>query len=261
MITIIQNTKELKDFLIKWFEEQNLAKQMQDKKVLLKPNMGYPKPAPYTTSIEIIKTIVEVLSELKTQQIIIGEGSTSYSNALENYEATGLKAKLSEFKVKYLDLNIEDSVKVELQDDVVHYLPKILKEVDFRISIPVIKFYEDDNGEFFLSNTIKNFFGLPPKEKYQKNATSTKRDSLHDDLHMSVAEIFLAVEKFAPFDLYICDGTKILVGEANIGEPKEWGKIIISDNALEADLKVLELHNKPLPKYLRVLKQKNEING
>jgi len=47
-----------------------------------------------------------------------------------------------------------------------------------------------------------------------------------------------------------------LLGEATKGQPKEWGKIIISDNALEADLKVLELHNKPLPKYLQLLTQK-----
>ena len=256
VITIAQSVKELRNCLYDWFEKKNLANQMQDKKVLLKPNMGYPKPAPFTTSLEIIKTVVDILSEFEAQQIIIGEGSTSYSNALENYEATGLKDKLREFNVDYLDLNAQESVKVELPNNVTHYLPKLLKEVDIRISMPVIKFYEDDNGEFFLSNTIKNFFGLPPKEKYQKNTDSAKRDSLHDDLHSSVVEIFQAVEEFAPFDLYICDGTKVLVGEANVGQPKEWGKIIISDNALEADMKVLEIHNKPLPEYLRVLKLK-----
>ena len=90
---------------------------------------------------------------------------------------------------------------------------------------------------------------------YYINSESAKRDSLHNDLHKSIIEIFQSVEKYAPFDLYICDGTKVLVGEAAAGEPKQWGKIIISDNALEADLKVLEIHNKPLPKYLRLLTQ------
>ncbi len=239
-----------------WMVKKKLDEQIQNKKVLLKPNMGYPKPAPFTTSIEVLRNTVEVLSELNTQQIMIGEGSTSHSNALENYEATGLIEELKDFNVEYIDLNKLESIEVELPGKVSHFLPKILNQVDIRISLPVIKFYEDDEGKFFLSNAIKNFFGLPPKGKYQLNSESAKRDSLHDDLHKSVIEIYQSVEKYAPFNLYICDGTKVLVGEAAKGQPKQWGKIIISDNALEADLKVLELHNKPLPKYLQLLTQK-----
>lgn len=256
MIAIIDDIKELKNQLHEWIVKKKLDEQIQNKKVLLKPNMGYPKPAPFTTSIEVLRNTVEVLSELNTQQIMIGEGSTSHSNALENYEATGLIEELKDFNVEYIDLNKLESIEVELPGKVSHFLPKILNQVDIRISLPVIKFYEDDEGQFFLSNAIKNFFGLPPKGKYQVNSESAKRDTLHDDLHKSVIEIYQSVEKYAPFNLYICDGTKVLAGEAAKGQPKQWGKIIISDNALEADLKVLELHNKPLPKYLQLLTQK-----
>jgi uncharacterized protein (DUF362 family) len=253
LITIIENTKQLKSHLYEWLVQKNFVGHMQNKKILLKPNMGYPKPAPFTTSTEIIRAVVELLSELNSQQIIIGEGSTSHSNALENFEATGLIEELKDFKVQFIDLNKQESDSVELPNNVIHYLPKLLKQVDIRISIPVIKFYNDDEGEFFLSNAIKNFFGLPPKEKYQIDSESEKRDSLHNNLHKSVVEIFQSVENYAPFDLYICDGTKILEGEAAIGQSKHWGKIVISDNALEADLKVLEILKKPLPKYLRLL--------
>lgn len=256
MITIIEDVRELKSQLHEWVVKKNLVEQIQNKKVLLKPNMGYPKPAPFTTSTKVIRTIVEILSELNAQQIMIGEGSTSHSNALENYEATGLLEELKDFNIDYIDLNKLESIEVKLQSKVSHFLPKILNQVDIRISVPVIKFYEDDEGQFFLSNAIKNFFGLPPKREYQVNSESAKRDSLHDDLHKSVVEIYRSVEKYAPFDLYICDGTKVLLGEAAKGQPKLWGKIIISDNALEADLKVLEIHNKPLPKYLQLLTQK-----
>ena len=256
MITIVEDIRELKSQLQEWVVKKNFVEQIQNKKVLLKPNMGYPKPAPFTTSTKVIRKIVEILSELNAQQIMIGEGSTSHSNALENYEATGLIEELKDFNIDYIDLNKLKSIEVKLPSKVSHFLPKILNQVDIRISLPVIKFYEDDEGKFFLSNAIKNFFGLPPKEKYQASSESAKRDSLHDDLHKSVFEIYQSVEKYAPFDLYICDGTRVLLGEAANGQPKQWGKIIISDNALEADLKVLEIHNKPLPKYLQLLTEK-----
>ncbi|MHA1212222.1 MAG: hypothetical protein ACTSSH_07155, partial [Candidatus Heimdallarchaeota archaeon] len=83
-----------------------------------------------------------------------------------------------------------------------------------------------------------------------------QRDTLHDDLHASVAEIYNAVEKYSPFDLYICDGRTILHGEAEVGIPMQWGKIIVTDNAVEADLLVLDLLEKPRPKYLDLIRKK-----
>ena len=195
MITIVEDIRELKSQLQEWVVKKNFVEQIQNKKVLLKPNMGYPKPAPFTTSTKVIRKIVEILSELNAQQIMIGEGSTSHSNALENYEATGLIEELKDFNIDYIDLNKLKSIEVKLPSKVSHFLPKILNQVDIRISLPVIKFYEDDEGKFFLSNAIKNFFGLPPKEKYQASSESAKRDSLHDDLHKSVFEIYQSVEK------------------------------------------------------------------
>ncbi|NHJ32234.1 MAG: DUF362 domain-containing protein, partial [Asgard group archaeon] len=72
MIIILEDIKELKNQLHKWLEKKDLIEQMENKRVLLKPNMGYPKPAPYTTSTEIIREVVEVFSELNAKQIMIG---------------------------------------------------------------------------------------------------------------------------------------------------------------------------------------------
>ncbi|MFW9924760.1 MAG: DUF362 domain-containing protein, partial [Candidatus Thorarchaeota archaeon] len=98
--------------------------------------------------------------------------------------------------------------------------------------------------------------GLPPKKEYQVSYSSYKRDSLHKNLHKSVAGIYQAVEKFAPFDLYICDGRVALYGEASEGEPIPWGKILVGDNAIEVDLKVLNILKKTEPEYLEFLTKK-----
>ena len=255
MISLVENTEQLRFELLNWFKKINDNK-ISEKKIFLKPNMGYPKKSPFTTSLDVIEVVVEVFSNLNVKEIIIGEGSTSKSTALENFRATGLKERLENYNVKFLDLNTLDSTEIILENGSTHYLPSILAEVDYRISMPVIKYYNDDKGKFFLSNAIKNFFGLPPKEKYQVQKESHMRDKLHANLHRSVAEIYQAVQKFAPFHLYICDGLTTLFGFAEKGEPKEWGKIVIADNAMEADLRILELMKKPLPEFLKLLKEK-----
>jgi uncharacterized protein (DUF362 family) len=253
MLTIVNSLKNAKKYFFDWLKEKYGPELLVGKKVFLKPNMGYPKPSPYTTSLELIELVVDVLSEFEPREIIIGEGTTSKYSAIDIYSQVGLTEILTKFEVTLIDLNDFESIEVKLKNGSIHYLPAFLKEIDLRISLPVIKFYDDDQGETFLSNAIKNFFGLPPKEKYQQSTDSFKRDDLHKDIHKSVTEIFQAVEQYSPFDFYVCDGLEILYGEATKGDPYKWGNIILSNNAIEADLKVLELLKKPLPRYLKLI--------
>lgn len=235
------------------FDKWLKVKEVINKRIFLKPNAGYPKPYPYTTSLELIKSVVKLLTKYKPKEIVIGEGSTSKSSALANFTTLGFVDELSKYKVNFIDLNTCESSEVKLSEKVTHYLPTCLKDFDIRISIPVIKFYEDEQKKIFMSNAIKNFFGLPPKTRYHSFNNSYKRDKLHENLYKSVMEIFLAVEQFAPFDFYVCDGLEVLYGEGSMGNPQKWGKLILSDNALEADLKVIALLDKPLPEYLEML--------
>jgi uncharacterized protein (DUF362 family) len=252
MITIAETLVEAEVMFHNWLEK-NYGSKLKDKRIFLKPNMGYQKPSPYTTSPEMLYMVVDVLSRFKPVEISIGEGSTSESSTIENFQALKIPEKLANFNVSFIDLNDSKTSSVMLKTGMIHHLPSILKTYDLRISLPVIKFYNDDQGEIFLSNAIKNFFGLLPKSKYQNNPQSHKRDALHRDLHASVADVYQAVEKFAPFDFYICDGLMILHGEGETGKPMQWDKILFSDNAIEVDLKILELLGKELPRYLRIL--------
>jgi uncharacterized protein (DUF362 family) len=257
MIAMIEQPNVLRTTINEFVRNKLGKEDLKNKRTLLKPNMGYPKPAPFTTSLEVIKNVVEALSELRAQEIIIAEGSTSKSSALVNYQKTGLIEALEDIDVTFMDLNAMESKAVKVRQTI-HYLPKILREVDYRLSLPVIKLYNDDTGEIFLSNAIKNFFGLPPKKEYQLKHNSPMRDSLHNDLHQSVVEIYEAVQQFAPFDLFICDGTTILEGFADEGRTKALGKIIISNDAFEVDMFVLNYLQKPMPRYLKELQKKKE---
>jgi len=257
LIIINESLEKLEENLDECIKIRNKKSKLKNQIIFIKPNMGYPKPAPYTTSLDIIKTTINVLMKYSPKEIIIGEGTTSNYSAREVFEKNGLVEELKDYTITFMDLNQQPSTEIETDIDGSHFLPTFLRDCDLRISMPVIKFYDDDEGKLFLSNAIKNFFGLPPKNKYKKDNESYKRDSLHKDLHKSVAGIYQAVEKFTPFDLYICDGRVALYGEASEGKPIQWGKIILGDNALEIDLKVLEILKKPMPRYLEILTEKN----
>jgi uncharacterized protein (DUF362 family) len=249
MIELFDNIESLKEAFDKWLEQKGIC----GKKILIKPNAGYPKSYPYTTSLKLVEAIVSSLYAYSPKKIDIAEGSTTKSSALENFQKLGFLKKLAKYKVNFIDLNTLQSNEVKLMNEVTHFLPTALRDYDIRISMPIIKFYDDDQGKTFLSNAIKNFFGLPPKKEYQTKRESHKRDRLHDNLHRSVMEIYLAVEKFAPFNLYICDGLEVLYGEGQKGSPQRWGKILMGDDALEIDLQVLELLQRSKPEYLELL--------
>jgi len=261
VVPIVSTLTQLHEDFFQQIEQQHGKKLLRNKKVFLKPNIGYPKPAPFTTSLEVLEQVVETVYEAGAKEIIIAEGSTSHSSALENFKLLGFKEALQNFPISFVDLAEEESVAITIRKEVTHFLPTILLEMDYRLSLPVIKFYNDDEGKLFLSNAVKNFFGLPPKARYKSFEHSYMRDALHKDLHQSVADIYLAVEKFAPFHLYICDGMKLLKGFAEEGAVESWGKIIIATNAVEADLKVLELLQRPPPRFLGLLKNEKVPNS
>jgi len=262
MLEITQTLEEAKTVFATWLKKRYPPTYLQKARALLKPNIGYPKPSPYTTSLGIIKTVVEVLTKNNLKEVIIAEGSTSTSTAQENFRKVGLLRELKEYpNITFVDLNECKATAIKVRNTT-HYLPTLLKEVELKLSLPVIKFYTDSQGKIFLSNAVKNFFGLPPKKPYQKDNHSYRRDSLHKDLHRSVVEIYQAVKTFAPFDFYFCDGLTILEGKEAKGTPFNWGKIILAENALEADLTVLKLLNKPLPKYLEeLMKEENRTES
>ena len=165
---------------MKSFDNQLKDKKVSNKRIFLKLNAGYPKPYPYTTSLDLTKSVVGLLASYNPKEIVIGEGSTSKSSALDNFATLGFVDELSKYNVKFIDLKECESSEVRLSKTITHYLPTCLKDFDMRLSIPVIKFYEDEQKKTFMSNAIKNFFGLPPKNRYHSSNDSYKRDKLHD---------------------------------------------------------------------------------
>ena len=57
-----------------------------------------------------------------------------------------------------------------------------------------------------FSNNVKLFVGAVPRRFYQDETRDRYRAKIHEDLHKSIANIYLAIMKHTPFQLFINGG-------------------------------------------------------
>ncbi|MNP51633.1 hypothetical protein D3C76_1459730 [compost metagenome] len=146
--------------------------------------------------------------------------------------------------MRVLDLDLEEAEQVII-DGEDHYIPRCFREYGVRIGIPATS----KRPGMIFSNNIKLFVGAVPRRMYQTgDQVMDWRPRVHIDLHRSVANIFAAVEAYAPFSYFINGG---LAMHESKGEFRLDG-ILIDDDAAELDLHVLNRYFRDveMPHYL-----------
>jgi hypothetical protein len=157
------------------------------------------------------------------------------------------------YDVKVIDADTEECVKMVSYGEN-HYLPKCFEKYPVRIAVPATS----KRNDMLYSNNIKLFVGAVPRKMYQLDNSdvpiSVPRPKLHQNLHLSVANLFLGIQSFSEFQFYINSG---LAYNENIGE------FILSDtfvgnNALELDLHIFNtfFNECEYPEYLDILKSR-----
>lgn len=215
--------------------------------VFIKPNLGYTASYPMTTSLDALEETISYFKGIKSDlNLIVGEGSASPSSALQNASKLGVIRLLQRENVQFVDLDQED---YEVINGI--GVPKVVINADFRVSLPCIKISRQ--SDLLLSCAIKNYLGIPSKALHSEKEHH-RRDKFHQDIHGSVAEVYNAIQKAAPFELHVIDGTMILMGEENVGKEKRWGKILVGTDAEEIDLTICEKFSLNLPQYLVLLR-------
>ncbi|MHA2233155.1 MAG: DUF362 domain-containing protein [Candidatus Hodarchaeales archaeon] len=211
--------------------------------VFLKPNIGYPSPYPITTSLNSLQEVITYLKGIKSDlNIIVGEGSTSKTSAYENAEKLGIIRLLQEEKILFVDLDQDQHEIVEGIG-----IPNTIINADLRISLPCIKIYR--HSEILMSCAVKNYLGIPPRSVHSEEK-GYRRDSFHRDIARSVAEVYSKIQTKSPFELHVVDGTRILMGQENVGKEKKWGRILVGPDAEEIDVALCEKFGLNLPHYL-----------
>jgi hypothetical protein len=230
------------------FEEIGLKSEIKNSDVLIKINLGtYQKNRPRTDMTLLKKVVTYIYSN--GGKCAITEGCSGFLT--ENLITLGFEDILEQCNIKVIDVDLEECDEVISYGEY-HYIPKCFREYPVRIAIPATS----KRNDMLYSNNIKLFFGAVPRKMYQLDDSDVPidvpRPKLHQNLHLSVANLFLAIKSYSEFQYYINGG---LAYNENIGE------FILSDtfvgnNALELDLHMFHVFfsDCEYPNYLEILK-------
>ncbi len=153
-------------------------------KIFIKPNLvKVPKESPYAkmegayeltftkgdiVQKETIEALVKVLHEWGASNIAVGEAAGGSDTALV-YKALGLEELVKEYGVELVDLNYAEAIRVPIKNGLLldHlWVPKILLDSDYRISLAVMKTIEAT----CITLCLKNWgMGVPPAKYYGLN--------------------------------------------------------------------------------------------
>ena len=235
--------------LIENFDKIGLKNESKSKEVLIKINLGkvYSKKRP-RTDMTLLKTLVKYIYQ-NGGNCAITEGCDGYLT--ENLITFGFEDMLKEYKIKVIDVDLEDCDEVVSYGEP-HYIPRCFKEYPVRIALPSASKRES----LIYSNNIKLFFGAVPRKMYQLDDVNAPegvpRPKLHQNLFLSVANLFLAIQNYSPFQFYINGG---LAYNENKGEfllPETF----VGNDALELDCHLFQtfFNDCEYPDYLDILR-------
>jgi hypothetical protein len=232
-------------------ETIGLKKAINKENTLIKINLSgtYTKNHP-RTDITLLKTIVNYIYH-NGGKCAITEGSNGFLT--KNLTASGLEDILKHYCIKVIDVDLEDYDEVFSYGEY-HYIPKCFQDYPVRIAIPATSKRES----MIYSNNIKLFVGAVPRKMSQLDEVTVNKDvprpKLHQNIHLSVSNLFLAIKSYSIFQFYVNGG---LSYNENIGEfvlPETF----VGDDALELDLHIFRtfFSDCEYPDYLDIMKSR-----
>lgn len=180
---------------------------------------------------------------------IFTEGA--FGRLKSNFIDSGLGDLTVDPSVRIIDVDDEtiDVNPVEINGEI-HYIPCFLQQCSARVALPSAT----KRKNRIFSNNTKTFVGIVPCRMYQIGDNVPWRPRIHLNLHRSVANLYLAIKKHAPFHFYINGGTAYDEQKGSF----EIDRILVGDDAVELDLLMLERYfNTDLPEYLHLLRNLN----
>ena len=193
------------------------------RRVLIKPNAGYPVPYPVSTSRETMNAIIESIKQASDADIIILEGTHDGSSIYPIYQALGYDFP------RVLMLDVRDCIWVEVENPLPHpfaaatfWVPNVVLSSDYLISVAPFRIV-GRKGYF----SVKNLLSLLPVSKYKGEGSEGWGTLYELGIEKVIADLYFTL----PFDSGIIDARQkfISVDDALQGRTEQYGKIFAGE--------------------------------
>ena len=202
---------------------------LRGKTVLLKPNLvEYVPGREVNTNPRLVGAAAEAFLALGAKSVLVSEGPGHQRDTMLVLVETGLETVLRERRLRFVDLNRDEVVKVRLRTRFSGleslWLPWAVLTSDFVVSMPKVKTHHWAG----VTLSMKNLFGVVPGMVY-----GWPKNTLHwRGIDRSILEINAAV----PAQFVIADGIVGMEGNGPLhGAPRNLGRIVLGDDAAAAD--------------------------
>ena len=193
------------------------------RRVLIKPNAGYPMPYPISTSRETMNLIIESIKQVSDADIIILEGTHNGESIYPIYQALGYDFP------RVLMLDVRDCIWVEVENPLPHpfvvptfWVPNVVLSSDYLISVAPFKVI---GGSGYLS--VPNLLSLLPVSKYRGDAPGGWGNLYELGIEKVIADLYFTL----PFDLGVVDARQKFISADSLsqGKTEEYGKIFAGE--------------------------------
>ena len=225
------------------------------RRILLKPNLGYPRPHPVTVGLPVLAAVIAGIRRVNPQaEILIVEGVCNKLPASIIMEKLGLPALLAP-GITFLDADALPCIAYpntspNPQRFASLLAPALLGEVDCRISIGCLK-KTMLKERVLISAAIKNLYGLLPRATYHARSPYSRGQLHRPDVQRIIADVYHTLGVL--FDGAVVDATQKFVSrdwEPDIGQAVPCGRVLFCDDLLAVDRAACELAAEGMPDYL-----------
>jgi uncharacterized protein (DUF362 family) len=228
------------------------------RRILVKPNLGYPVGPPVTVSMP---TLAKVLQGLRLAspdaEILIVEGVCSPVSLSDIASKNGLYSILDE-GMQLLDA---DALPIEeypnRSPNIVRFksmwAPSLLRQVDCRISVGALKQTHLKN-EPLISASLKNLYGLFPREKYKARSVNSRGQLHRPSVPEVLQDVYFTIGHL--FDGAVVDGNQTFWSgdwKPDKGKTIELGQVFWGDDLVAVDRLACEVGKLPMPGYLEAI--------
>ncbi|MBD0335227.1 MAG: DUF362 domain-containing protein [Cyanobacteria bacterium Co-bin13] len=228
------------------------------RRIVVKPNLGYPVGPPATVSMEVLRRVLLGLRQANSHaEILIVEGVCS-PVAFEKIMAKNGLYDLLDEGTQVLDADTLEMV--EYPNHAANparfksmWAPKLLQEVDCRISVGAFK-RTTLKGEFLISASLKNLYGLFPRARYKARSTSSRGQLHRPSVPLVLQDVYFTIGHL--FDGAVIDCTQKFVSrdwKPDRGDAVPIGKVIWGEDLLAVDRAACEVAGEAVPSYVEAI--------